>query len=445
MHGQKGLNRQILTIAYPAIATNIATPLLSLVDVAVVGHIGNAVYIGAITVGGAAFNMLYWVFGFLRASTSGFTAQAYGAQDMAGCVRTLMRSSLLAVVIGILLIALSRGPGQLLLRFMDDGDTTQSFATLYFGIAIWGSPGVMLTYTLSGWFLGMQDSRPAMWTAIVANSLNILLNLTFVFAFHWGLAGVAAATAVSQWAGAITAICFLRKKLPEVPWRSWSKGFWNMRDWLRLLSVNTDLMLRTLCLIAVTMWFTRAGAKSGVAVLAANALIMQLFMLFSYFMDGFAYSGEALAGKFAGARDTEGIRRVSARLIKWGTGLSVIVSLLYFFFEKWFISLLTSDAMVVETVEQYRYWAVIVPVAGFLSFLWDGIYIGISRTGLMLITMLMAMVVFFATYFGLHTHWGNHALWLAFILYLITRGGMQTILFPHALRLTAIHHQSNPL
>lgn len=434
MSGQKSLNSRILSLAWPAIATNVTTPLLSLVDIAVVGHIGKASYIGAVAVGGAMFNMLYWLFGFLRASTSGLTANAYGASDQGEQLRILVRSMVIAVLAGLLMVALAYPLGDTVLRFIDSDPETETLARRYFNVAIWGAPGVLGTYVLSGWFLGMQSSKPTMWMALVANTANIILSLIFVFYLGMGIVGVGLGTAIAQWISLSVGLVFLIPKVKPLLVRRWYDTMLSRVKIMHTVSMNADIMLRTICLIAVTLWFTHAGAQTGQEILAANALLMQLFMLFSYFMDGFAYAGEALAGRFAGEEDRNSLIRLARRLMVWGAYLAVFCSALYLIGGKWFLSLLTDDDNVVAIATDYRLWAVAVPLAGFLSFLWDGVYIGLTRTRLLLVTMCAAMVVFFAAYYLCHPAFGNHGLWLAFILYLLTRGLLQTFLFGRAIR-----------
>lgn len=430
MPRQKTLTRAILALAWPAIAVNITTPLLSLVDVAVVGHIGNSVYIAAITLGATMFNTLYWLFGFLRMGTSGLTAQAWGAGDRTECVRVLGRALVIAAVAAVLMMVLAHPIGTGLLAFLDDGDVAQAPALTYFKIAILGAPGVFVTYALSGWFLGTQDSRPILWMALVANTLNIGLNLIFVFGFGLGIRGVAAATAIAQWAGALFGLVLMWRRLHRIKCRGWRTGLLRWRAMRRLFVINTDIFLRTLCLVAVTLWFTHAGAGQGVLVLSANALLMQLFMLFSYFMDGFAFAGEALAGRFAGSRNKRLLSGTVRQLAATGLVMALLFTAIYFFGGSLILGLLTDDGQVLAMAAHYDLWAVAVPLAGFMSFLWDGIYIGLTRTRMMLLCMVAAMVIFFAVYLALYGLWQNNALWLAFILYLATRSLLQTLLYP---------------
>lgn len=430
MHGQKTLTRNILTLAWPAIATNITTPLLSLVDVAVTGHIGNSVLIGAIAVGATMFNTLYWLFGFLRMGTSGMTAQAFGAKDYRGTKVILRNAMGMALVAALMLIALSTSLGAIIIRFLGANGDTLVPAQEYFQIAILGAPGVLVTYVLSGWFLGMQDSKPILYMALVTNILNISLNFYFVFGLHMQLKGVAMATAISQWMGALCGLTILlarqRKLLRKEQATTVDKTVFSFR---RFFKVNSDIFLRTLCLIAVTVWFTHTGAGYGNEVLAANSLIMQLFMLFSYFMDGFAYAGEALTGRYHGAKDYVSLHKVIKELMRIGVWTSLVVAVLYFVASDNIMRLLTDDSKTLAVAHDYRMWIVIVPFAGFMSFLWDGIYIGMTKTRGMLLSMAIAMIVFYLTYFSLAGQMGNHALWLAFVLYLFARGIVQGALF----------------
>ena len=433
MPRQKILTRKILALAWPAIAVNVTTPLLSLVDVAVVGHIGNSVYIAAIALGATMFNTLYWLFGFLRMGTSGQTAQAYGAGDRTECVRMLARALIIAVLAGVLLMAVHTPLGNALLTFLDDRDVAQGTAMHYFSIAILGAPGVMITYALSGWFLGMQDSKPILWMALVANSLNIALNLFFVFVLKMSITGVAAATAVSQWVGACVGLALVWRQLRRIGlkngFKGWRKGLLAWLAMRRFFTINIDIFLRTLCLVAVTLWFTHAGAKQGVLVLSANALLMQLFMLFSYFTDGFAFAGEALAGRYAGAHNTKRLRQVVVRLMRIGLVLSAICTVLYFLGGQEIMKVLTDQDDVLQVAYEYRWWVVAIPFAGFMSFIWDGIYIGLTQTRLMVLSMLIAMAVFYIIYFTCEPTLHNHALWLAFVVYLFARGVAQSLFY----------------
>jgi MATE family multidrug resistance protein len=416
-------------LAWPAIATNVTTPLLSLVDVAIVGHIGSAAYIGAIAIGGTMFNMLYWLFNFLRMGTSGITAQAVGAKDTVEATRTLARALIIAVIVAIALIVLQKPLGGVILHFLDADGSAHTLSQLYFSVAIWGAPGVMITYALSGWFLGMQTSRPILTMALVANGLNVVLSFIFVFGFGMDIVGVAAGTAIAQWISAGVGLIIMRSKLRRIDTNGWRDGLMPWSKIKHFFSVNTDIFFRTLCLVAVTTWFTRAGASAGVDTLAANTLLMQLFLLFSFFMDGFAFAGEALAGRTWGAGNHKLLRQYVRALMQWGTALAMLFAVAYWLFADNIFALLTSDVAVHATAHQYYLWAVAVPLVSFAAFMWDGIFVGLTLTRYMLYALLAAVIVFFVVLYALQPLWGNNALWLAFVLYLATRSLVQTWLY----------------
>lgn len=426
----KDCNRQILAIAWPAIVSNITTPLLGLVDVSIVGHIG-ALQLGAIAVGGAMMNMVYWLFNFLRMGTSGITAQACGAADGDAARFTLVQSLAIAVAVGALLILGSAPLGHFVLRFMDAGADTTELARLYFGVVICGAPAVLGTYALTGWFLGMQDSRTPMWMAVVTNVCNIAVSLLLVFVFHLEIEGVAAGTLIAQWVGFAAGMVILRRKygLGLSMLAAGRQALSDIRKLGRFFRVNADIFLRTLCLVAVTMWFTHAGAVQGVEVLGANALLMQLFLFFSFFMDGFAFAAEALAGKHFGAGDIVALRRVVRALCVWGLVLAVVFSAAYLAGGGWILRLLTDDAAVLAVAVEFIPWAAVVPFAGVAAFIFDGVFIGLTRTRGMLLSMAVAMAVFFTLYYLLRTGLGNDGLWTAFVAYLAVRGVVEIALY----------------
>ncbi|MDD4516802.1 MATE family efflux transporter [Massilibacteroides sp.] len=421
------MNKQILRLALPSIISNITVPLLGLVDMAIVGHFGDAAYIGAIAVGTMMFNIIYWVFGFLRMGTGGFTAQAYGERNLKEAMLLLSRSLSIACGLALTLILLQTPIEWLTFQLVDSSEEVAHFAKVYFRICIWGAPAVLSLYCFTGWFIGMQNTRIPMVIAITQNIVNIIGSLLFVFVFNWGIEGVASATLIAQYSGIIMAVSFW------MIYYSRLKIFLNFRESFsstamkRFFSVNSDIFFRTICLVAVTTFFTTTGAKQGDLVLAVNTLLMQLFTLFSYFMDGFAYAGEALTGRFVGAKNKTALRNMIRKLFGWGIALSLLFTLLYLVGGKEFLRLLTNNEDVIRTSADYYYWVLIIPFAGFSAFLWDGVLIGATETRKMLYAMLLASLAFFSLYLLLVATLGNHALWLAFITYLLLRGILQTI------------------
>lgn len=424
---KNSLDRQILGLALPAIVANITTPLLSLVDVAIVGHLGSAVYMGAIAVGGSIFSMLYWLFGFLRFGTSGLTAQALGRGSARQTSLLLQRSLLIALGFGIILITAHYPLGHAALSFMDTDADTAGKAWLYFSILIYGAPASLTTFALTGWFVGMQDTRTPMWISLLVNVVNITASLILVYAMDYDLAGVAYGTLLAQWTGFIVsaATCAIHYKVRPQP----LSELLHVSELKTFFKVNTDIFLRTVCLIAVTVWFTRTGAGLGPVMLAVNTLLMQFFILFSYIMDGFAFAGEAICGKSYGASDSHSLNRQIHRLLQWGLALATVFTAGYALSGQYLIALLTNDSGVIETAEKYRLWAAGIPLAGFMAFTWDGVLTGVTRTRLMLGTMSAASAIFFILYLLLFPAIGNHGLWTAFLAYLFTRGCLQHIFY----------------
>ena len=423
------MNRKILQLAIPSIVSNITVPLLGLVDVAIVGHLGSASYIGAIAVGGMLFNMIYWIFGFLRMGTSGMTAQAYGKRDLTEVVRTLLRAVgvglLISLGLWILQSPILRGAFVLI----DATEEVKRWASLYFNICIWGAPAILGLYGFAGWFIGMQNSRFPMFIAITQNIVNIAASLCFVFVLGMKVEGVALGTLIAQYAGLFMAFALWLKYYGRLKaYIDWN-GLWGGEEMRRFFSVNSDIFFRTLCLVAVTTFFTSTGARQGDVILAVNTLLMQLFTLFSYIMDGFAYAGEALAGRFIGAKNDVGLRRCIRLLFLWGIGLSLSFTILYAFLGRDFLGLLTNDTSVIKASGDYFYWVLAIPLCGFSAFLWDGIFIGATATRQVLDSMLVASATFFIIYYLFYRSMGNHALLMAFLGYLSLRGGMQWILW----------------
>lgn len=421
------MNRRILHLAIPSIVSNITVPLLGLVDVTIVGHLGATAYIGAIAVGGLLFNILYWNFGFLRMGTSGLTSQAYGRKDKEAEIRVLVQAVSVGLFSALAMLILQYPIERLAFRLLDTSAEVEQYAVTYFRICIWGAPAVLAQYSFTGWFIGMQNSRYPMYIAIVMNVINIVCSSCFVFLFKMKVEGVALGTVVAQYSGVMMALGFWYYNYKELRGRITFKGSLQLIAMRRFFAVNRDIFLRTLCLIGVTTFFTSTGARQGDVILAVNTLLMQLFTLFSYIMDGFAYAGEALSGRYVGACNLVQLKRAVKALFCWGVVLSLVFTLLYGIGGENFLGLLTNDTLVIETAGHYFYWVLAIPLAGFAAFLWDGILIGATATRFMLWAMLVASGSFFVIYYCFSGATNNHTLWLAFLVYLALRGIMQTI------------------
>lgn len=416
---------KILSLTIPAVVTNVTTPLLALCDVAIVGHMGSPSYIAAIAVGGTMFNMLYWLCGFLRMGSSGTTAQAYGAGETEKAFAILYRGLLLSLVIGLTFIAFHSVIAEGAMKFIDAEGSARTMAIEYFNICIWGAPAVLATFVLTGWFLGMQNSKIPMWVSIFINVFNIAVSLTLVFGLKLRIEGVAIGTLSAQWAGMILALAigFRRYGLKRVSWVT----ILNTKEIKSYFKINTDIFLRTLCLVFVTLWFTRTGARQGTVMLAVNALLMQLFTIFSYMMDGMAFAAEALCGRYLGENRNDMLNLTIKMLMKMGLAASVLFTVAYFAGGDDFLKVLSSDGDVIHRADEYFGWAVSIPLVSFMAFVWDGVMIGLTRTRAMLASMIGGAVVFFIAYLTLYPLLGNHGLWIAFLAYLLVRGIILTI------------------
>lgn len=419
------INRQILHIAIPSIISNITVPLLGLVDVTIVGHLGSASYIGAIAVGGMLFNMIYWIFGFLRMGTGGLTAQAYGQHNTQEGTRILLRSLSVSLLLALVLLVLQYPIRLIAFMLIDASPEVQELATRYFHICIWGAPATLGLYSFTGWFIGMQNSRYPMYIAITQNIVNIAASLFFVFVLHMKVEGVALGTLIAQYAGVIMAYLLCISHYHPFRQQVQRMQLFERNAMKRFFLVNRDIFLRTLCLVAVTVFFTSTGATYGDVVLAVNTLLMQLFTLFSYIMDGFAYAGEALSGKYTGSNDKIRLHQTVQNLFGWGSAMALLFTLTYLWAGQNFLQLLTNDTEVIAASGTYLLWTVAIPFCGFSAFILDGICIGTTSTRIMLKSMATASALFFGVYFLCSGSWGNHALWMAFLVYLAVRGLMQ--------------------
>mgnify|MGYP001060377429 FL=1 len=423
------MNKQILHIALPSIISNITVPLLALVDTTIVGHLGSASYIAAIALGGMIFNMIYWLFNFLRMGTGGLTAQAYGANQHQATSYILLRSLTIAGGIALTLLLLQRPIFQVTFHFVTATAEVRSLASIYFNILIWGAPAMLALYSFTGWFLGMQNARIPMCIAITQNVVNIAVSTLLVFGCHLKIEGVALGTLISQYTALLLAVIFCLTKF-DVKQHFELKAILDINTLKRFFQVNRDIFLRTLCLIAVTTYFTSAGSTQGELTLAANTLLMQFFIIFSYFMDGFAYAGEALGGRYFGAHDRLNFQRMTRCLFAWGGALSVLFFFIYFLSGTSLLHLLTNDSQVINRAQQYLPIVYFIPLISFAAFLFDGLYIGTTATRYMLISMFCASAAFFVL-INVCTL-SNTLLWLAFLVYLGGRGLMQAFLFKKA-------------
>ena len=426
---REGLNRSILRLAIPNIISNITVPLLGLVDMMLMGHLDSVAYIGAIGLGGTIFSVLYSIFSFMRAGTTGFTAQAYGGNDPQEISYAFYRSMGIALIATVLVLSLQRPIEWIAMQLLNGSPEVLGYTSEYYRVRIWAAPAVLSLYTFNGWYIGMQNTTIPMVIAILINVVNIGLSVLFVNVFHWGVTGVALGTVIAQYIGLLTAVIFMLAKYRQylIPVK---KTVLLQADKLkRFFKVNADFMIRSILLVLTIAFFTNQSAKLGDDILAVNMILMQFFYIFSYFTDGFAYAGEALVGRFVGAHDTFNLKKTVRYLLLWGLGLSVPFTLLYWAFPETFIHWISDRPEVALQARPYHLYMILIPVITFAAFIWDGIYIGATAAREIRNTMIIAsLLVFLPAWFVLMPLYGNHGLWMAFLLFMVARGVSMTVM-----------------
>ncbi|KAA3593464.1 MAG: MATE family efflux transporter [Candidatus Scalindua sp. AMX11] len=427
------MNREILRLAIPNIISNLSVPLLSIVDVALMGHLDSAEYILTIGFGVMIFNFIYWSFGFLRMGTSGFTAQEYGKRDQRECLLILGRALLVALTGSLILIALKTPLLTLSLCIIDTTPEVKSHVGDYFAIRILAAPATMSLFAVTGWFFGMQNARYPMFLAITINLLNIGFSFWFVQDLGMKSNGVALGTLLAQYCGLIIALALFYKDYRHML-PSWnSSHLLDIDKMKRFLAVNSDIIIRTLCLMFVFSFFKVQSAKEGVVIGSANIILLELFMVIAFGIDGFANAAESIVGKYFGAKDERNFRYAIKRSFQWAMGLSILFVVVFYLFGRELLQIITDNQEVITAAIPFLGWIIISPIINTIPFIWDGIYIGITASKAMRNTMLISTFLFFLpTYYLLHTLLGNHALWLALTLLMFARGVSQTMLAKRA-------------
>lgn len=444
------LNKQIVRLAVPSILANITIPLVGLVDTAIVGHISNAAAIGGIAIGTMLFDLLYWNFGFLRVGTSGMTAQAYGKEcqkDDVRCKmsdvrctkvecgeetsRLLKQSLTIAGGAALLIWAIQWFFVTAVLAVVPCSAEVAEMAKNYFYVRIWAAPATLSLMAFKGWFIGMQDTRSPMAVDILVNVVNMVASYLLAVYTPLGVVGVAWGTLIAQYSGLILAFALLAYRYRiRLSWREmgWNK---ELQSFMRL---NGNIFIRSLCFMVVYVGFTSIAGYYGDTELAVSSILMKLFMLFSFFVDGFAYAGEALVGKIIGetkgkddvrcqmsdVRCTE-LERCVRLLFRWSMGVGLFFTLIYALWGEECIGLLTDDKDVLAASIRYMGWLIAMPIISTLAFMWDGIYVGATAGKQIRDAMIYAAIAFVISYAGLHTVWGVQALYVAYFAHLLAR------------------------
>jgi multidrug resistance protein, MATE family len=426
-------HRAILAIAVPIMISNVSTPLLGVVDTAVMGRIPDPAYIGAVALGALVFNFVFWGFGFLRMGTTGLTAQALGAGDAGEIRASLGRAVLIGCAVGAALIALQWPIRELAFALLDAGPRIEALARTYYDIRIWAAPATLTNYALLGWFIGLGRARMALALQLVLNLTNIALCLVLVLGLDMGVKGVALGTLLAEIIASVLGLAIASRHLHRIGGH-WDFGRLLAADRMRrTLAINRDIMIRSAALIAVFAWFMTQGARQGEGILAANAVLMQFIAVAAYFLDGLAFSAEALVGRAIGAANRAEFVRAARMTTLWAAGVAAAMSLAFAVLGTATIDTLTVDPTVRMLARAYLPWAALGPLVGVWCFQLDGIFIGATRTAEMRNAMLVSLAIFFAGWWAL-ARYGNHGLWASLYVHYAARTGTLLYFLPRLLQ-----------
>ena len=441
------LNREILKLAIPSILANITVPLVGIADIAVAGHLSGsaAIFIGGISIGSLLFDMLYWNFSFLRIGTGGMTAQAYGRDDMSAAAATLIRSVFVSMLIAISCILIQWAFVDFVFLFVKCSPDVRALAETYFHIRIWAAPATLTLMALKGWFIGMQNSVIPMATDLIVNGMNIAGSIILAMGLPaWGFSGIgfpgiSVGTVAAQYSGLLFAVSMLMLRYHKKVFAGFSlkdaRESFTGHEMKRFFNLNADLFIRSLAIMGIYAGITVISARYGDMMLAVSSILVQLMMIFSYFTDGFAYAGEALTGKFIGRRDKPAVRQTVRSVFAWSMSVAAVFMVLYAFFARPMLYVLTSDTEVVTASMEFIPWLIPMPIIGCAAFTWDGIYVGATASKPIRNSTLWAVlgffIVWFAGYFILRPspHIAVHILMAGFLVHLLIRMLYETVLY----------------
>lgn len=422
------MNREILRLAIPNIISNVSVPLLSTVDTILMGQL-SGLHLGAVGIGTMIFNFLYWNFGFLRMGTTGLTAQAFGKRDEKEMIITFGRALVTGLALGLLMILLFRPIWEVSATLMNVSPDHYPLVRSYFTIRIMAAPATFALFSLMGWFFGMQNAIFPLIVTIFLNLLNIGISAFFVLVAGMEVEGVAYGTLIAQYLGLILAIVLFLVKYKYLLNKLSAKAVFVRQELMVFFTLNKDIFLRTICLSFVFAFFYSQSSKFGELTLAASVILLQFLNWMSYGIDGFAFAAESLTGKYQGARDEKMLKKTIRYSFFWGGGLGLLYALVYWLAEIPLTHIFSSENAVRMTTAQYYHWIIILPVIGFSSYIWDGVFVGLTAVKSMRNSMFISFMAYFAVYYGLQPLIGIQALWLALLAFLFARGIVQTLMY----------------
>ncbi|MFE8702269.1 MATE family efflux transporter [Cytobacillus sp. FJAT-54145] len=432
--GKAFSHKEYLVLAIPLIISGISTPILGAVDTAVVGRIPDPASIGGVAIGAVIFNTMYWLLEFLRVSTSGFTSQAEGANNEKEIMLSFIRPMILAVLFGLLFIIFQKPIIHFALTFMGGSKAVSDYAETYFSIRIWGAPFILFSYVIIGWLIGGGKVRLALATQIGMNVLNIVLDLVLVLGFGMGVTGVAYATLVAEVSAVLFGAWFIFRSIGGKFSQIKPNMILETEPLIKMLKVNRDLFLRTVCLLVMTGLFTSKGASMGETTLAANAILLQIHYIMAYLFGGFANASSILVGRAIGGNDRALYKRVFSLSAQWGIASAIIMSVFMLLCGELIVTFFTINTEVKEMVITLLIWILIFPIVGFWGLMLEGIYSGATEAGAVRDSIAIALFIFLIALWLLVPVFNNHGLWIAFLLFSLSRSFFLSLFVPKLTR-----------
>ncbi len=417
-------------LAMPMIMANISIPILGMVDTAVVGHLDSAHYLGAVAIGTLIFSFLFWGFGFLRMATTGLTAQAFGNQDSSQSQQILLQAIYFALLIALFILLFQQAISQIAFHYIDSSELVKTSARQYFDIRIWSTPAILVNYVIWGWLIGNEATKSTLYLVLTVNITNIILDILFVNFLGMDVNGVALASVIAEYSGLLLGLFMLHKRGIElISFKSTLDSF-NKKQPYEVLTLHGNIFLRTLCLIFSFAFFTIQSAKYGDNVLAANSVLLNFITFMAFVLDGFANATEVLSGKAIGRKNHQQLYRVVFITGILSLSMAIVFSLSYQLFGRHIITLLTSIPDVINIANQHLTWLAIAPLIGFWSYLFDGLFIGATRSREMRNTMLFSTFICYLPAWYFLQDMGNDGLWIALLIFLAARGISQACYLP---------------
>lgn len=415
------MNRTVLKLAIPSIFANITVPLVGMADTAIAGRLGDASVLGGIAIASMLFDLLYWNMGFLRMGTGGMVAQAYGREDFKDAINTFALGMATALAFAFLFVVLQKVYVEVAFHFIDCSPEVEILAREYFFIRIWAAPATLSLNVFKGFFIGMQNAVSPMAVDVTVNIVNVVASIFFAFYTGLGFSGIAWGTLVAQYAGLVLAVVLMvfqyRGLFRHMDVRKNVKPG-NIK---RFFMLNADLFVRSLSFLFIYAGLTSLSARYGDVDLAVNSIMMKLMLLYSYFIDGFAYAGEALSGRYIGAKERNSLHRAVKVIFLWCGGIGVVSTFGYWAGGGWLFRFMATDTQVIAHSVKFLPWLLLMPLVSCVAFTWDGIFIGATATKSIRNSMLWAVVGFFASYFLLNEHIGVQSLWVGYMVHLVIR------------------------